>query len=340
MFNKPFMMNAIPDKEEDLIFIHGLADFSKSWRRLREWLEPEGYRIHFYDYPTFQNRLRISDVAAEFYEYIPLTVGNKPFRIIAHSQGGLIAEWMTLFFPPMENLKEIITIATPYQGLFLPLIARQWLDYLPFSRQQIQHLCTLSIIQRYLLRARLNPSKCRVPFFSIIGYYRELMGIESDMVVTVCEANPNFLAYRLDSQGLRELTVPQTDTVFIHSHHLPLSFLQPEGEKKRSFRHLLTKHLQGEEPDWNYHPVLHQTALVIPAEHRHRLQLASSIRRIHSLPTEQQSYELLFLELPEGHEMTIHLENEPIRVMAGMFTYVLPDPFFNESLNQENHETL
>lgn len=316
------------ERTDQIIFVHGLADFSKSWRQLREWLEPEGFQIHFFDYPTFDNALDIPAIAATLNEYIPLTAGDYPFQIVAHSQGGLIAEWYDFFGDDHPNLKQIITIATPFHGNSLPLIARNWLDHIPFSRRQIQHLSTFSLIMKRLLQCRIRKQMSVTPYHSIIGHVGEIFGIEGDLVVSVCEGNRSAYIYRYRDGIIESYEHLFTPSVIVKNSHLPVSFLHNLLSDETLFKKALMSLLLGEAPEIEPPEPLNQAGIILPAELEKEIALPPYIRTVVSRVTSDPGYVLVFTNSEMSSVSEIKIKGQPVNLQPGVMTYILKNDFF------------
>ena len=316
------------ERVDQIVFIHGLADFSKSWRQLRDWLEPDGFQIHFFDYPTFSNALDIPAIAATLNEYIPLSVGDYPFQIVAHSQGGLIAEWYDFFCDDHPNLRQITTIATPFHGNSLPLIAKNWLDHIPFSRRQIQHLSTFSLVMKRLLQFRIRERISPVPYYSIIGHVGEVFGIESDLVVSVCESNRNANVYRYENGEMSPVDTMYTPSVIVKNSHLPVSFLHNLLSDETVFKKALMNQLSGQPQDIDPPEPLNQAGIILPAELERDVQLPSNVRIVVSRVTADPAYTLMFTNSVDSSISEIRISGQAVNLQPGTMTYVLKQDFF------------
>ncbi len=143
-FLEPYDAEKIP-----VVFIHGAGGTPRDWKYLIDGLDREKFQPWVYYYPS---GLRLS-ASAQF-----LAVGLRelqvrrhfrPFKIVAHSMGGLVARAAIgelardSAFPPVSTL---ITIATPWQGHaaaqlgvdHAPAVVPSWYDLVPGSPFQKQ----------------------------------------------------------------------------------------------------------------------------------------------------------------------------------------------------------
>lgn len=308
----------------DIVFIHGLADISKSWRRLRDLLTPRGFVIHFFDYETFNNRLDIPRIARLLKEYILLAVGDRPYQIVAHSQGGLVAEWYDAFERNASPLRRITTIATPFQGNMLPLLpGKDLIDHLFFSKKQIEGLSTFSPILRQLVRRRCAPDASQTEFIAFIGNVGRVMKIESDLVVAVCEANRNAIYYQVEGTSLKRLQTPEYPFIILEKSHFPLSYLKNMEPDTNLFAGLLLDLLEERVVEISAAQRLTQAALLIPKGKEKEIKWNSSMETILSRATLDEQFQLFFMDIKDQSENNLTFNDQPIEVRPGYFTYIL-----------------
>ncbi|MHC5225922.1 esterase/lipase family protein [Ignatzschineria sp. LJL83] len=98
-------------ESKDIILIHGLYQNSLIVKVLGKRLKIQGYRVHYFDYPTLKKPL--SDNVQSLSEY--LQNFQEPFSIIAHSLGCLLTyHYLNLQIP--SALQSVIAITPPFQG--------------------------------------------------------------------------------------------------------------------------------------------------------------------------------------------------------------------------------
>ena len=94
-----------------IAIVHGWSDSSKSFYDLRDFLSASGYsatEIWLTDYVSMADEVRVEDVAKRMDAVINAALAEgrltKPFDLIVHSTGGLVArEWLSRYYPNGKN---------------------------------------------------------------------------------------------------------------------------------------------------------------------------------------------------------------------------------------------
>lgn len=316
---------------EHIIFIHGLADITKQWRRVSSFLAGHGFNVHFFDYPTLSNKLDIPAIVSCLQTFIHESIGSSPYQIFAHSQGGLIAEWFDLFIHD-TGLQRIVTIGTPYQGNSLPLyLPANVLNKLPVGRKQIEDLSYMSPVLCSLLRRRIEKKMSVTDYVSLISHSKNVLNIESDGVVSVCSGNRDanfYIANGLDISAIK--ATGKSLSAFVNTGHLPLRIIHKllHDRGANAFSQLLLSALKGE-PLSSYSRFFPtQSGLIVPLGFENKLQLPDGVKKINSRPTLDGKYQILSLTLQDADQF-VPFFKQSVQLTAGKFTYVLESSFFN-----------
>lgn len=306
-------MTAIP-----VIFIHGFADITHRWRRLAIFLQRHGVAVRFFEYPTLRNKPDVPGLAAALKQYVD-SLGPDPFTIVAHSQGGLIAEWFDLFFHD-HRLRTVITMGTPFHGSLLAAMPpKTWVEHSPVGRGQLRGLGTMSQVIHELIKGRVNhPTSTR--YVNYIGITRRLAGLDSDLVVVAVEANRNADYFEWNGMALvRRTSGFAAETHLVRKNHWPAAYVRGlGGDDDKMGRNLLASlHMEQEshiptEPD--------QCALVYPSSIK---PIAESSAIILRRKTVDPRYCIMFLRSQTTPIIVTGCELLPT---AGRFSYVL-DPY-------------
>lgn len=316
---------------QHIVFIHGVADISKQWHRSRSFFESHGFTMHFYDYKTLENNLDIPTIVSGLIEFIKEKVGTGDYRILAHSQGGLIAEWFD-FFRGDKNLKRIVTIGTPFQGNTLPLIApKSFMSRLPVGRKQISDLACMSPILSSLIRARIENQLNRTPYTSLITHSSQILKLQSDGIVSVCSGNRNADYFLIENGKIQRLTASKPTVIaYVKSNHLPLSIvrlLQP-SRQPNPFSTLLLSALSSEKVFANDHFKPSQCACIFPTRLKGTLQVSNSIQKIISRPTQDGKFIVAYFD-GKATKPYVTIDSQRLQLQAGKFTYIIDAEFLN-----------
>ncbi|MBL7994494.1 hypothetical protein JNM05_03905 [bacterium] len=314
-----------------IVFIHGFADISKLWYRSRSFFESHGFIIHFYNYRTMENSLDIPMIVNGLIKFINENVGQSDYQIFAHSQGGLVAEWLDLFEND-KRLKRIITIGTPFQGNALPLIApKSILRHLPVGRKQIADLACMSLILSALIRSRVEGRPDQTPYISLITHSSAMPKIQSDGIVSVCSGNRNAEYYVFNEDKIQYLP-PAKPTVltYVKSNHWPFTtvrLLQP-ARLPNSFSTILLAAFNGEAiiPYDAFEPS--QYVFVFPKKLNEVIRVASDLKKINSRPAQNGNYLIVYYSL-KGGEPLVRIGDQSLRLQSGKFTYLFDPEFLN-----------
>ena len=315
----------------DIVFIHGLADITKQWRRASFFLEGHGFAVHFFDYPTLSNELDIPAVVSRLQKLIHERIGSAPYQILAHSQGGLIAEWFDLFVGD-PRLKRVVTIGTPYQGNSLPLfIPPGALKKLPVSRKQIEDLSYMSPVLCSILRKRIEKNSSPTHFVSLISHSINVLNMESDGVVSVCSGNRNADYYISDGNEITSInSYGNTASAFVKTSHLPVHIVHKllHDRGTNPFAELLISALNGQPLKRYGHFSPIQSGLIIPTKLENRLRLSTGVKKIISRPTLDGKYMVSYFALVDANQ-NIGFEGRTVALTPAKFTYIFEPAFFN-----------
>ena len=153
--------------------LHGWSDTSKSFHRLRSFLEANGHEvagIWLGDYVSMDDDVRVEDVAKRMNAVLAgaMTAGRLtvPFDLIVHSTGGLVArEWLATFYPDGRDapVKRLIMLAPANFGSRLAAVgksmigrvARGWNNWFQTGEQMLKSLELASPYQWRLTRRDL-----------------------------------------------------------------------------------------------------------------------------------------------------------------------------------------
>lgn len=305
-----------------IVFIHGVADITKSWRRLAPLVENIGYSVDFFEYKTLDRQLNLTTIAQQLAEFIDRR-NYTDLVLMGHSQGGLVAEWYDHFLTQDRPIEKIITIATPYHGNIAPaLTQRRLLALAPISRAQLKHLSFCSEPLRRLMEVR-RLGGTATPYFAIAGMIGKRMGYESDGVVPVVSANRNAIYHLKSNHEYETIVDSSTRTFFIRKNHLPASFLygsrRPESEFMTILHKILLNHtLKDKEIDAQF------AALIIQKSILSNCKFASykSIRK--PAWSVDEAYCVFYGNT--GTLETLRVDGIQIDVLPGRVTYILGTP--------------
>ncbi len=117
--------------------VHGWSDTSQSFHELRDFLAANGYRatqIWLTDYVSMADEVRIEDVAKRMHAVIEAALAEgrltKPFDLIVHSTGGLVArEWLSRYYPDGTSapVKRLLMLAPANFGSKLASMGKSML---------------------------------------------------------------------------------------------------------------------------------------------------------------------------------------------------------------------
>ncbi len=315
MFGGKIIMKA-SQVQTPVLIVHGFADVTGMWARLVSPLQNAGFHPLIFRYPTLENQLDVPEIADSLFTFVQQEVGAESFQIVGHSQGGLIAEWLDLFCRPV-GLRRVVTIATPFQGNSLPLIApRVLLKHWPFSRNQLLGLSTFSPVLQRLLNARWT-RKTPTQWFSFIGQLASGK-IESDGVVAVCEGRRRSWVYvRKDKHFVELARAEPSDERILRRNHLPPSWL------KQSTRFVpdLLQVLAGQSPPPHRRLPQRQACLIVHHAFLDQLQLRPAFRKLLARPTLDGRHHVLFGEVDSP--AVVSCGGDPIAVTPGHATYII-----------------
>jgi pimeloyl-ACP methyl ester carboxylesterase len=313
------------DRITNVVVIHGVADVSRSWHRLKPFLEPLGFRVWFFDYPTFRNEMDIPTLAADLERFVSSAIPGDPFQCVAHSQGGLIAEWYDAEHNNDRRLRRVIAVGTPFQGNSLPLLLHpKVVERWPFSRKQIRGLRTFSPVLRRLIRHRLRREEDGAVYYSIVGFARRFLRIEGDLVVAVCEANRNASYYEHTHAGIDAVHAPaETPTAVLRKNHFPLNYVRSLRKPGDPFPVLLISALEagfdGHVPEGAFT----QFAVVMPQRLSKSVEWPPDVRLVMSKATADPEYSVVFGRLKDGDHVELSCSDGNFRVRTGRFTYII-----------------
>ena len=160
-----------------IAIIHGWSDSSKSFRDLRDYLTRNGRKateLWLGDYISMDDDVRIEDVAKRMDQVIRASIASgeltKPFDLIVHSTGGLVArEWVMTFHPGGDTCpaKRIVMLAPANFGSklastgksFIGRVLKGWNNWFHTGRQMLNDLELASPYQwRLAQRDLLDPA--------------------------------------------------------------------------------------------------------------------------------------------------------------------------------------
>lgn len=117
--------------------VHGWSDTSQSFHDLRDFLVGSGYQateIWLTDYVSMADEVRIEDVAKRMHAVIDAALNDgrltRPFDLIVHSTGGLVArEWLSRYYPDGKNapVKRLLMLAPANFGSKLASLGKSML---------------------------------------------------------------------------------------------------------------------------------------------------------------------------------------------------------------------
>ena len=153
--------------------VHGWSDTSQSFHDLRDFLVGSGYEateIWLTDYVSMADEVRIEDVAKRMHAVIngALSEGRltKPFDLIVHSTGGLVArEWLSRYYPDGQGapVKRLLMLAPANFGSKLASLGKSmlgrvlkgWDNWLQTGTEMLEALDLASAYQWDLARRDL-----------------------------------------------------------------------------------------------------------------------------------------------------------------------------------------
>lgn len=95
------------------VLLHGIVRSSKSFHKMRERLEQEGYRVFGFDYPS--TRLPIPESAEYLHSALQSLEGIDEINLVAHSMGGLVVRCY-LSKHHDERIRRMVMLGVPNQG--------------------------------------------------------------------------------------------------------------------------------------------------------------------------------------------------------------------------------
>lgn len=102
-----------PMSGKAVLLIHGIVRSSKSFRKIHESLEKDGYRVFGFDYPS--TRIGIRDSAEYLHQTIESLEGVEEISLVVHSMGGLVTR-AYLSKHRDKRLKRLVMIGVPNRG--------------------------------------------------------------------------------------------------------------------------------------------------------------------------------------------------------------------------------
>ena len=96
-----------------VILIHGIIRSSKSFDKMRDRLEAEGYHVFGFDYPS--TRIEIGDSADYLHQCISSLEGIEEINLAVHSMGGLVTR-AYLAEHRDKRLKRLVMMGVPNNG--------------------------------------------------------------------------------------------------------------------------------------------------------------------------------------------------------------------------------
>jgi triacylglycerol esterase/lipase EstA (alpha/beta hydrolase family) len=146
-----------------LVLIHGIgasASTEFNWEHFLDFTEKDKalmgrYKIYLYHYDSSRSVPAISQNLQQTLKSFIQLLGDKPIKIVAYSEGGLLTR-NALQDPYLDqHIDEVITIATPFHGS--PLANPEWI------RQQVKTESPFSLLRMgqrlaYKITGRLYPS--------------------------------------------------------------------------------------------------------------------------------------------------------------------------------------
>lgn len=303
-----------------VLFIHGFADVSGLWRKLGAFLERCGIPTVFFNYPTFRNQPDVPRLARGLADFVDRHLPQGPFQILAHSQGGLIAEWYDVFMPN-NRLCKIVTLATPFHGSLLAALPhRFFVDHAPAGREQLKGLATFSPLIQSLIAARQRTPHA-TPYVNFIGRSKRLFGLESDLVVLAIEAHRNADYYFLNEHGPEcRLRDESAQSHVIRKSHWPASYVRGLEKEDDSFVRMLLRTL-GPLTKETAHDVPSQSALVYPVALRRELKIPDVLLR---RKTADRNYVVAIFRTVD--ETPVFMAGQSLQLRPGRFTYILETP--------------
>ncbi len=303
-----------------VLFIHGFADVSGLWRKLGAFLQRSGIPTVFFNYPTFRNQPDVPKLAGDLAEFVDRHLPQGPFQILAHSQGGLIAEWYDLF---MHNhrLHRIVTLATPFHGSMLAALPpRFFVDHVPAGREQLKGLATFSpLIQSLVAERQRTPHT--TPYVNFIGRSKRMFGLDSDLVLLTVEAHRNADYYFLNGHSPgRRLRDESAHCHVVRKSHWPASYVRGLEQKDNTFVPMLLRAI-GTARKERTHDIPDHCALVYPVALHRGLRIPDVLL---TRKTADNHYAVAILHAADG--ATIFPAGQPLQLRPGRFTYILETP--------------
>ncbi|MFN3816216.1 esterase/lipase family protein [Brevundimonas sp.] len=216
-----------------IAIVHGWSDSSRSFHNLRRFLEANGYevaQIWLGDYISMDDDVRVEDVAKRMQHVVQDAIREKrltrPFDLIVHSTGGLVArEWLATCYPTGEDapVKRLVMLAPANFGSKLAAmgksmigrVAKGWNNWFQTGEEMLRSLELASPYQWNLARRDLfdvEETGAKGPYgservwpFVITGTRAYSTGLRkivneygSDGTVRACAANLNAVGMTLD----------------------------------------------------------------------------------------------------------------------------------------------
>lgn len=108
-----------------LVFVHGIWDSNRVWRRMVNHLEPSGHECHYPSLIPANAEHGLIDLAEKLHAFVETKVpADKPIAVIAFSMGTVIARYYLQELGGAARTTHLFSIAGPQRGT---LTAHFWL---------------------------------------------------------------------------------------------------------------------------------------------------------------------------------------------------------------------
>jgi hypothetical protein len=100
-------------QEIPVVFVHGILAKPIVWWKMEQRFKSDGYKTIQYGYPSTKQSIRSH--GKDFAEWVQNNLGNKPFYLVSHSMGNLVAR-EAFHLDSSMNIVRWVMLAPPNQG--------------------------------------------------------------------------------------------------------------------------------------------------------------------------------------------------------------------------------
>lgn len=104
-------------KNQPILFVHGIWDTGKVFRRLSKHLEKQGWKTHALSLKPNNGDKELNILAEQVSDYVETNFSpDEKFHLIAFSMGGLVSRYYIQRLGGIHRVQKFLTISTPHNG--------------------------------------------------------------------------------------------------------------------------------------------------------------------------------------------------------------------------------